>query len=144
MSDEKHSLDLSFRRASALRNLLFLAAPNTFRTGVNPHLASDWNKRASRWLRLQIEPANTFSWTLRNSNAPRKLSAPRLKQTIDLALDLVIAEHQKNRLALDANERFVKTGVEITDAYGVLGRIEAGREVLQGRRVSTGRGRRSS
>jgi hypothetical protein len=35
-------------------------------------------------------------------------------------LDLVIAEHEKRRLTLAANDRFVRSGVEIKDVYGTL------------------------
>ena len=38
------------------------------------------------------------------------------------ALDLAISEHESNRLALEANERFLKSGVEIKDVYGRLDR----------------------
>lgn len=41
-------------------------------------------------------------------------------ETIERALDLVIAEDEKNRLALDANDRFVASGIEIKDVYGSL------------------------
>jgi hypothetical protein len=40
--------------------------------------------------------------------------------TIHRALDVVIAEHERNRLAGEANERFVKSGIEIRDVYGTL------------------------
>ena len=39
---------------------------------------------------------------------------------IDRALDLAIGEHQKNRLTLEANDRFVKSGIDIKDVYGAL------------------------
>jgi hypothetical protein len=35
-------------------------------------------------------------------------------------LDFAIDEHEKNRLAAEANERFVSSGVEIKDVYGKL------------------------
>ena len=41
-------------------------------------------------------------------------------ETIERALDTVIAEHERNRLAREANERFVKSGIEIQDVYGKL------------------------
>lgn len=41
-------------------------------------------------------------------------------ETIERALDAVIAEHKRNRITRDANERFVKTGIEIRDVYGKL------------------------
>jgi len=42
-------------------------------------------------------------------------------EAIERALDFAIDEHEKNRLVAEANERFVKSGVEIKDVYGKLG-----------------------
>jgi hypothetical protein len=39
---------------------------------------------------------------------------------VDRALDVVIAEHERNQLTREANERFVKSGIEIRDVYGKL------------------------
>ena len=41
-------------------------------------------------------------------------------EAVDRALDLVIAEHERNRLTREANERFVMSGIEIRDVYGKL------------------------
>jgi len=41
-------------------------------------------------------------------------------EAIECALDFAIDEHEKNRLAVEANERFVRSGVEIKDVYGKL------------------------
>jgi hypothetical protein len=41
-------------------------------------------------------------------------------ETIERALDLAISEHKRNRLAEQANERFVKGGVENRDVYRIL------------------------
>lgn len=41
-------------------------------------------------------------------------------ETIERALDAVIAEHRRSQLAIEANERFVKSGIEIKDVYGKL------------------------
>ena len=53
--------------------------------------------------------------------AQRALHAKTEVKTIERALDLAIAEHEKNRLALQATERFIKSGIEIKDVYGTLG-----------------------
>jgi hypothetical protein len=53
--------------------------------------------------------------------AQKALHAKTETETIELALDLAIAEHENNRLALAATDRFVKTGIDIKDVYGVLG-----------------------
>jgi len=52
--------------------------------------------------------------------AQRALRAKTETETIDRALDLAIAEHRKNRLALEATQRFLKSGIDIEDVYGTL------------------------
>jgi hypothetical protein len=52
--------------------------------------------------------------------AQRALKAQTETETIERALDVVITEHVRNRVAVEANDRFVKSGVEIRDAYGTL------------------------
>jgi len=52
--------------------------------------------------------------------AQKVLRAKTQTETIERALDAVIAEHKRNQLAIDANERFVKSGVGIKDVYGKL------------------------
>jgi hypothetical protein len=52
--------------------------------------------------------------------AQKALRAKTETETIVRALDLAIAEHQNNRLALEAHERFIKSGIDIKDAYGTL------------------------
>jgi hypothetical protein len=49
------------------------------------------------------------------------LQAKTETDAIERALDLAIAEHQKNRLALQATESFVESGIDIEDVYGALG-----------------------
>ena len=41
-------------------------------------------------------------------------------EAIERALDFAIDEHEKNRLVAEANERFVKSEIEIRDVYGKL------------------------
>ena len=52
--------------------------------------------------------------------AQRVLHAKTETEAIERALDFAIAEHEKNRLVLQATERFIKSGVEIKDVYGTL------------------------
>lgn len=52
--------------------------------------------------------------------AQKALRAKTETETIERALDSVIAEHERNRRAHEANERFVKSGIEIRDVYGKL------------------------
>jgi hypothetical protein len=49
------------------------------------------------------------------------LHAKTETEAIERALDFAIAEHEKNRLAVEATERFIKSGIEIRDVYGTLG-----------------------
>jgi len=51
--------------------------------------------------------------------AQRALRAETETETIERALDIVITEHLRNRL-VEANDRFVKSGIDISDAYGTL------------------------
>jgi len=52
--------------------------------------------------------------------AQKALQADTETETIERALDLVIAEHESNRLAEEANERFAKSGISVKDVYGTL------------------------
>lgn len=52
--------------------------------------------------------------------AQKALGAETETETIERALDLVISERRRNRLTLEANERFVRSGIEIRDVYGKL------------------------
>ena len=58
--------------------------------------------------------------TIKIKRAQKVLQAKTETETIELALDLAIAEHRKNRLASDANDRFLKSEVNIKDVYGSL------------------------
>jgi hypothetical protein len=60
--------------------------------------------------------------SIKIKRAQKALQAKTETETIELALDLAIAEHQRNRLVLEANERFVKSGIDIKDLYGTLDR----------------------
>lgn len=52
--------------------------------------------------------------------AQQVLHAATETETIELALDLAIAENERNRLARAAHERFLKSGTVIDDVYGTL------------------------
>lgn len=56
-----------------------------------------------------------------NQARAKALRARTETEAIDRALDFAIAEHEKDRLALEATERFVKSGVQIADVYRTLG-----------------------
>ena len=50
--------------------------------------------------------------------AQRLLRAGTETETIERALDRVIEEHRRDRLAWEANQRFLSSGAEIEDVYG--------------------------
>jgi predicted nucleic acid-binding protein len=52
--------------------------------------------------------------------AQRALQARTETEAIERALDFAIAEHERNRVALQATERFLKSDVVINDVYGKL------------------------
>jgi hypothetical protein len=41
-------------------------------------------------------------------------------ETIEKALDAIISEDEKNKIAIKATERFLKSGIEIKDVFGNL------------------------
>jgi len=53
--------------------------------------------------------------------AQRALHARTETEAIERALDFAIAEHEKNRLVLEATERFITSGIQIKDVYGTMG-----------------------
>ncbi len=59
--------------------------------------------------------------TAKIKRAQKALRAKTETETIDRALDLAIAELESNRLAIESNERFLESGIEIKDVYGSLG-----------------------
>ncbi len=52
--------------------------------------------------------------------AQKALRAKVETETIDRTLDSAMAEHEKNRLALEASERFIKSGIDVKDVYETL------------------------
>jgi hypothetical protein len=52
--------------------------------------------------------------------AQRMLRADTETEAIERALDIVIAEHERNRLTVEANDHFIESGIDIKDAYGTL------------------------
>jgi hypothetical protein len=50
----------------------------------------------------------------------KALQAKTETEAIDRALDMVLSELERNRLAREAHERFIRSGVEIDDVYGKL------------------------
>lgn len=52
--------------------------------------------------------------------AQKLLQAGTETEAIERALDLVISEHERNRLAHEANDRFLKSSAALKDVYGTL------------------------
>lgn len=52
--------------------------------------------------------------------AQRVLRAKTETEAIERALDLVLSEYERNRRAVEANDRFLRSGIEIKDVYGNL------------------------
>ena len=57
---------------------------------------------------------------VRIKRAQKILDAKTETETVERALDFAIAEYEKNRAVGEANERFVKSGIEIRDVYRKL------------------------
>jgi hypothetical protein len=87
-----------------------------------------------KWYPLVNRERSTFMATARSRShkhfqldsvkikrAQRALRAKTETEAIERALDLAIAEHESNRLVLEASERFIKSGIDIKDVYGTLG-----------------------
>lgn len=56
--------------------------------------------------------------------AQKLLGTQTEKETIERALEEVIEERERNRQAWAAHDRFVKSGIEVRDVYGVLAESE--------------------
>ena len=52
------------------------------------------------------------------ARAKKALGTSTETETIVRALDVVITEDSRNRLALEANQRFLKSGIRIRDVFG--------------------------
>ena len=52
--------------------------------------------------------------------AQRILNADTESETIERALDVVITEDERDRVAREATERFLRSGAKIRDVYGKL------------------------
>jgi hypothetical protein len=50
--------------------------------------------------------------------AQKVLDAATETETVERALELAIAEHERNRLVQEANQKFVRSGVIVCDVLG--------------------------
>ena len=56
------------------------------------------------------------------SRVRKVLRASTETEAIARALDLALAEHERNRLAAEAHDRFIESGIVIRDVYGRTGK----------------------
>jgi hypothetical protein len=52
--------------------------------------------------------------------AQKLLEAATETETVERALDLAIEEHERNRLAAEADLKFIRSGILVRDVYGTL------------------------
>ena len=53
--------------------------------------------------------------------AQKLLGAPTETATVERALDLAIAEVERDRIVRETHEEFFRSGIEIRDVFGALG-----------------------
>ncbi|MFY9674011.1 MAG: hypothetical protein WB817_04215 [Terriglobales bacterium] len=58
--------------------------------------------------------------SIKIKRAQKALHTKTETETIERALDFTISEHERNRLAFEATERFLRSGGEIKDVFGKL------------------------
>lgn len=56
----------------------------------------------------------------RLNRAKKILGTKTETETVELALEAIISEAEKNKIAFKATERLLKSGIEIRDVYGNL------------------------
>ena len=74
-------------------------------------------------MRASRNPVSHKHFQLDNGKIRRAQKVLRAKtetETIHRALDAVIAEHRRNQLTVQANEQFIKSGIEVKDVYSKL------------------------
>jgi hypothetical protein len=54
---------------------------------------------------------------LSSSATPPRPRPAAEAQTIERALDAILAEHKRNQLVAEANERFVSSGITVKDVF---------------------------
>ncbi|HEX3469568.1 MAG TPA: hypothetical protein VHT28_00150 [Silvibacterium sp.] len=58
--------------------------------------------------------------SIKLKRAQKVLDATTETETVERALDLAISEHERNKLVVEANQQFVRSGVAIRDVFGTL------------------------
>ena len=60
--------------------------------------------------------------SIKLKRAQKALEARTETETVERALDLAISEHERNRLTVEANQKFLKSGIVIRDVFHAPGR----------------------
>jgi hypothetical protein len=55
--------------------------------------------------------------SIKLKRAQKLLRARTETETVERALDLAISEHERSRLAAEANQRFLRSGIVIRDVF---------------------------
>lgn len=58
--------------------------------------------------------------SIKLKRAQKVLETRTETETVERALDLAISEHERNRLAVEANQKFLKSGMVIRDVFRTL------------------------
>ena len=58
--------------------------------------------------------------SIKLKRAQKVLDAATETETVERALDLAISEHERSKLAAEANQKFIRSGVVIRDVFGTL------------------------
>jgi hypothetical protein len=90
---------------------MFTTTPNVFILCYIRPMAASNKKAAHKHFRLN---------SAKIRKAQRLLRARTETETIERALDAVIAEHERDRIVQEAHERFLRSGIKIRDVFGVL------------------------
>jgi Bacterial antitoxin of type II TA system, VapB len=73
---------------------------------------------------LALKPKRFTLDEVKLKKAQKLLGAKTETETIELALEEIISEHERQRRAWTATERFLKSGAVIKDVFGRLGEPE--------------------
>ncbi len=74
-----------------------------------------WERQGPRWF-----TSISASTAAKLKRAQKLLNAPTETETVERAIDMAILEHERNRIANLAHDRFVRSKATVRDVYGVL------------------------
>lgn len=58
--------------------------------------------------------------SIKLKRAQKVLNAATETETVERALDLAITEHERSRLAAEATQKFLRSGIAVRDVFGAL------------------------